>query len=212
MASTHGFSIDATPAHLYSCVMKIGIVSDTHLPNIIRELGELGPEPAAFFSTVDLILHSGDLSSPMVLDWLEQFAPVKCVIGNNDPIADPRCKDVEILDLEGWRIGMVHSLKRGFRPVVELQELFPTPVEVMIAGDTHLDRLEYRDGVVILNSGSPTFPHHKDLRLGTVGLLELAPNSLRAEIVLLGETPEKPNPGTAITLHIQDGQVTQPLR
>lgn len=190
--------------------MRIGILSDTHLPNIIRELDELGPEPAAFFATVDLILHSGDLSSPMVLDWLEQFAPVVCVIGNNDPISDPRCKEVEVLDLEGWQVGMVHSLKRGFRPMHELQQLFPTPVEIMIAGDTHLERLEYRDGVVILNSGSPTFPQHKDLRLGTVGLLELTPNTLHAEIVLLGETPGKPNPGTPMTLTIQDGNVTHP--
>jgi putative phosphoesterase len=188
--------------------MRIGILSDTHLPNIIRELDELGPEPAAFFATVDLILHSGDLSSPMVLDWLEQFAPVACVIGNNDPISDPRCKEVEVLDLEGWQVGMVHSLKRGFRPMHELQQLFPTPVEIMIAGDTHLEQLDYRDGVVILNSGSPTFPQHKDLRLGTVGLLELTSNTLHAEIVLLGETPGKPNPGTPMMLQIQDGNVT----
>ena len=190
--------------------MRIGILSDTHLPNIIRELDELGPEPAAFFATVDLILHSGDLSSPRVLDWLEQFAPVVCVIGNNDPISDPRCKEVEVLDLEGWQVGMVHSLKRGFRPMHELQQLFPTPVEIMIAGDTHLEQLEYRDGVVILNSGSPTFPQHKDLRLGTVGLLELTPNTLHAEIVLLGETPGKPIPGTPMTLKIQNGNVTHP--
>jgi len=48
--------------------MRIGILSDTHLPNLIRYLDELGPEIAAFLSTVDLILHSGDLTSPMVLE------------------------------------------------------------------------------------------------------------------------------------------------
>ena len=105
---------------------------------------------------------------------------------------------------------MVHSLKRGFRPMHELQQLFPTPVEIMIAGDTHLEQLDYRDGVVILNSGSPTFPQHKDLRLGTVGLLELTPNTVHAEIVLLGETPGKPNPGTAMQLDMYDGHVTLP--
>lgn len=189
--------------------MRIGILSDTHLPNLIRCLDELGPEIAQFFSTVDLIMHGGDLTSPMVLDWLEQFAPVLCTTGNNDPIVDARCKEVEILDFHGWRLGMIHSLKRGFRPVEELQQLFPTPVQVMIAGDTHYEVLDYRDGVVVLNSGSPTFPHHKDLRLGTVGLLELAPERLHAEIVVLGQTPEKPNPGRAISLDIQDGQVTR---
>jgi predicted phosphodiesterase len=143
----------------------------------------------------------------MVLDWLEPFAPVVCTTGNNDPIVDSRCQDVAILDLQGWRLGMVHSLRRGFRPMAELQQLFPAPVQIMIAGDTHYEVLESREGVVVLNSGSPTFPHHKDLRLGTVGLLELAPGKLHAEIVLLGQTPGKLNPGRAITLDIQDGCV-----
>jgi uncharacterized protein len=187
--------------------MRIGIVSDTHLPNLIRQLDELGPEPARFFSTVDLILHSGDLTSPMVLDWLEHFAPVVCTTGNNDPIVDARCLDVHVMQVYGWRLGMVHSLRRGFRPMAELQQLFPTPVDIMVAGDTHQERLEYRDGVVLLNSGSPTFPQHKELRLGTVGLLELAPHRLHAEILLLGQTPGRPNPGQPHTLEIQDGQV-----
>ena len=191
---------------MVSC-MRIGIVSDTHLPNLIRQLDELGPEPARFFSTVDLILHSGDLTSPMVLDWLERFAPVICTIGNNDPIADSRCQDVHVMEVYGWRLGMIHSLRRGFRPMAELQQLFPRSVDIMVAGDTHQERLEYRDGVVLLNSGSPTFPQHKDLRLGTVGLLELAPNRLRAEIILLGHTPGRPNPGQPRRLEIQDGQV-----
>lgn len=205
------FAVDSRCATQYSRPMRIGILSDTHLPNLIRQLDELGPEPASFFSTMDLILHGGDLVSPMVLDWLQQFAPVVCTIGNNDPISDPRCQHVEVLDIDGWRLGMVHSLKRGFRPIGELQQLFPAPVDIMVAGDTHQEVLQYREGVVVLNSGSPTFPHHKDLRFGTVGLLELAPDTLHAEIVLLGHTLGKPNPGTAMTLDILDGQVTRYL-
>jgi putative phosphoesterase len=191
--------------------MRIGIISDTHLPNLIRQLDELGPEPAKFFSAVDLILHSGDLTSPMVLDWLERFAPVVCTIGNNDPIVDSRCQDVHVMVVNGWRLGMVHSLRRGFRPMAELQQLFPMPVDIMVAGDTHQERLEYRDGVVLLNSGSPTFPQHKELRLGTVGLLELAPRRLHAEILLLGQTPGRPNPGQPRTLEILDGQVVSSI-
>jgi hypothetical protein len=78
----------------------------------------------------------------------------------------------------------------------------------MIAGDTHQEVLEYREGVVLLNSGSPTFPQHKELRLGTVGLLELSPGKLHAAIVLLGQTPGRPNPGRALTLELEDGRVT----
>ncbi len=182
--------------------MRIGLLSDTHLPALIRTLDELGPEPARFFTSVDLILHGGDLTSPSVLDWLEEFAPVVCAIGNNDPIADPRPRDVQTLEVEGWRIGMVHSLERQFRPMSELQKVFPAPVDIMVAGHTHQEHLELRDGVVLLNSGSITFPHHKELRLGSVGLLELEPGRLHAEIVALGHTPGRPNPVTAMTMDI----------
>ena len=182
--------------------MRIGLLSDTHLPALIRNLDELGPEPANFFGTVNLILHAGDLTSPVVLDWLEQFAPVLCATGNNDPLADPRTKDVQMLEVEGWRIGMVHSLDRQFRPMSELQKVFPGAVDIIVAGHTHQESLEFRDGVVLLNSGSVTFPHHKELRLGSVGLLELGLGRLHAEIIVLGHTPGRPNPATPMTLDI----------
>jgi predicted phosphodiesterase len=143
----------------------------------------------------------------MVLDWLERFAPVVCTSGNNDPIEDARCHALHVMEVHGWRLGMIHSLRRGFRPITELQQLFPSPVDIMVAGDTHQERLEYRDGVIVLNSGSPTFPQHKELRLGTVGLLEITPNRLQANILLLGQTPGRPNPGRPSSLAIQGGQV-----
>ena len=80
----------------------------------------------------------------------------------------------------------------------------------MIAGDTHQERLEYRDGTLLMNSGSPTFPHHKDIRLGTVGLLEITPHHLHAEIILLGHTPDKPNPGQSMALDFYEGQPVPP--
>lgn len=187
--------------------MRIGLLADTHLPGRIRTLDELGPEPAQFFSTVDLILHAGDLTSPIVLDWLEQFAPVLCATGNNDPIPDPRIQDVQTLEVHGWRIGMVHSLDRQFRPMSELQRHFPAPVDVMIAGHTHMEVLEYRDGVVLINTGSITFPRHKELRLGGVGLLELAPERLSARVWPLGETPGHPNPCRDLSLELRGGRV-----
>ena len=143
--------------------MRLGLLSDTHLPGAIDSLGDLGPEPAQFFSTVDLILHAGDVTAPAVLDWLEQFAPVICATGNNDGLDDPRTKDVQMLEIEGWRIGMVHSLDREFRPVAELQAAFMSPVDVMVSGHTHLEALTLREGVVMVNSGSITFPIRRTL-------------------------------------------------
>ena len=153
--------------------MLVGLLSDTHLPGAVRSLDDLGPEPARFFSSVDLILHAGDVTSPVVLDWLEQYAPVVCATGNNDSFQDPRSREVQVLELEGWHIGLVHSLRRHARPVPALQKIFATPVDIMVWGHSHRERLEFRDGVVLLNSGSATLPDQKGLRLGTVGLLEL---------------------------------------
>ena len=186
---------------------SIGLITDTHLPGQIRDLGELGQLPQEFLSSVDLIMHGGDLTSPIVLDWCEQFAPVICSTGNNDPIPDPRMKEVQILETEGWTIGMIHSLEGQFRPIKDLQKLFPKPVNIMISGHTHQERLEYREGVVLINSGSITFPQHKEVRLGTVGILEIESQKLKVDIFPLGETPGSPNPGSRLYLEMEEGIV-----
>jgi len=188
-------------------MMRIGLITDTHLPGQIRNLGELGQLPQEFLSSVDLIMHGGDLTSPIVLDWCEQFAPVICSTGNNDPIPDPRMKEVQILETEGWTIGMIHSLEGQFRPIKDLQKLFPKPVNIMISGHTHQERLEYREGVVLINSGSITFPQHKEVRLGTVGILEIESQKLKVDIFPLGETPGSPNPGSRLYLEMEEGIV-----
>ena len=187
--------------------MRIGLITDTHLPGQIRDLGELGTLPQEFLSSVDLIMHGGDLTSPIVLDWCEQFAPVICSTGNNDPIPDPRMKEVQILETDGWTIGMIHSLEGQFRPIEDLQKLFPKPVNIMISGHTHQERLEYREGVILINSGSITFPQHKEVRLGTVGILEIESRKLKVDIFPLGETPGSPNPGSRLYLKVEEGIV-----
>lgn len=176
--------------------MRLGLVTDTHLPALIRQLDELGPQCADFLHTVDLILHAGDVTAPMILDWLEQFAPVVAARGNNDAFIDPRLQPIQFLEVEGWRIAMAHSLAPETRPLDAIREQhFSRPVDIMIAGHTHFERIRHGHGMLLINSGSPILPHHKETRLGTAGLLELTPESLHAEVVVLGETPGRPNPG-----------------
>ncbi len=182
--------------------MRIGLITDTHLPALIRSLDDLGPEAGAFFRTVDLILHGGDVTAPSVLDWLEQFAPVVVAQGNNDEFEDPRMKPVQILDVQGWRIGMTHNLAPETRPIPVLRDrsFGGIDVDIMIGGHTHLERLEAREGVLLVNSGSPTLPHHKETRLGTLGLLEFDGDHLHAEVFLLGHTDGRTNPARALRL------------
>ncbi len=71
--------------------MRIAVLSDSHLPGALRTLDDLGKEPEQFFATADLILHSGDVTSPAILDWLEQFAPVlPGPAGDAGPVLKPR--------------------------------------------------------------------------------------------------------------------------
>ena len=190
--------------------MRIGLLADTHLPSLVHSLDELGPEMGEFLSGVDLILHAGDVTAPAVLDWCEQFAPVLVARGNNDLFTDRRLAERQLLAVEGWRIGMVHELRPETRPMEALlgsSALGGEQVDVLVAGDTHVDRLEFRSDVLFVNPGSPILPHQKETRLGTVGLLELAPGHVHAEIVTLGETPSARNPGTPRHLEIEAGRV-----
>ncbi len=192
----------------YSEQVRIGLVADTHLPALHKQLDDLGPEAASFFATVELILHAGDVTAPSVLDWLAQFAPVVVARGNNDGFDDRRMRPVQYLDIEGWRIGMVHNLAPERRPIEVLREraFDGERVDIMIAGHTHLERLEHRDGVALINPGSPILPHHKDTRHGSIGLLELSPSRLHAEILLLGHTEGRRNPATPMTMDMAAGQ------
>ncbi|HEY7293892.1 MAG TPA: metallophosphoesterase family protein [Dehalococcoidia bacterium] len=187
--------------------MRIGLITDTHLPALIRQLDELGPECAAFLSSVDLILHGGDVTAASVLDWAAQFAPVIAVQGNNDDFRDPRLRQVQYLELEGWRIGMAHDLTPETQPLPAIHyRRFDRPLDIMIGGHTHLERLRHEHGMLLVNSGSPILPHHKETRLGTAALLELTQDRVCAEIVRLGETAGRPNPGRGQALELLRGQ------
>jgi len=181
--------------------MKIALIADTHLPALLRSLDELGPETATALRGVDLILHAGDVTAPSVLDWLEQFAPVLAAQGNNDEFSDPRLAPVQIVDALGWRIGVRHDLAPETRPLRQICErAFATGVDVLVGGHTHLERLRAEDGLLLINPGSPILPHHRETRLGSLALLELSTMAIAARIIVLGETPGRPNPCTPAQL------------
>jgi putative phosphoesterase len=175
--------------------MRIGLLTDTHLPSTIRDLWD---EVRTAFAGVDLILHGGDIVTPRVLDWLAEIAPTLAARGNNDNgWDDPRVKDIHWLDLEGWRVAMIHDMEPEERPIAELKKchLKGEHVDIIITGHTHFERLDYRDGVLQINSGSPTHPHLWSTRLGTIGILDLAPGKITAQVLRLGDQPGLQNPG-----------------
>ena len=80
---------------------------------------------------------------------------------------------------------------------------------MLIGGDTHVERLEYRDDVLLINPGSPSLPHHLSTRLGAIGMLTITPNRLEAEIIALGPTEGHRNPSRPQHVVIEYGQVVE---
>jgi putative phosphoesterase len=182
--------------------MRIGILSDTHYR---VGLDEFGPAPRAFLESVDLILHTGDITGSALLDWLEEIGPLLALQGNHDVNPDPRMHERLRLEYEGWRIGAVHAADdyrtRPDRVAYMKIQFGGDPLDILIAGDSHYERMDFEDNTLLLNSGSALLPHQTNHRLGAVAVLDLTPERVRAEILRLGETPGMSNP--AHTGHIE---------
>lgn len=175
--------------------MRIGLLTDTHQPSDRKTLYE---EIYDVFADVDLILHGGDIVHHMVLDWLDDIAPVMACRGNNDyGWDDRRMKEVVVLEIEGHRLAMRHDMEPEDRPIDELLRRYwkGEHYDILVTGDTHFERVDFRDGVLQVNSGSPTLPHLWSTRKGTVGLLDIERGRVEARIVRIGETDGRPNPG-----------------
>jgi len=164
--------------------LNIALISDTHLPEARNALWD---QVYAAFEGADLIFHAGDVHEFWVLDELERIAPVYCARGNGEdggggrPVQpeDPRVKYAWLLELEGLWVGLTHYVPVPERPpnfTLErwIERFFPdrTP-DVIVSGDTHVERIATIDGILCVNPGSPTYPHNYDTQFGTVGFLRL---------------------------------------
>ena len=61
--------------------MRIGLISDTHIPESRKDLW---PQVFEAFQGVDMIMHAGDVHEFYVLDELERVAPVISARGNGE--------------------------------------------------------------------------------------------------------------------------------
>jgi putative phosphoesterase len=167
--------------------VRIGLISDTHIPVAAKDLW---PQVYEAFRGVDLIMHGGDLIVTDVLDWLEEIARVLAVEGNGDYTGfersvrptDPRLSEAKVLSLNvedgPLRIGLVHDFQMPEAPPLrtlegQMQHYFSGRVDVIVRGSTHRAEITTVKGVLIVNPGSPTFPNHANTRLGTVGFLDI---------------------------------------
>lgn len=135
--------------------MRIGLISDTHMPQRWKSLPE-GVFKA--FADVDLILHAGDVGELWVLDELSKIAPVVAVHGNDETEeATAALPYLQTLSIEGHRIVLTHahfpdraeemaSRVNDWKAALERRAAFATKhgASICIFGHTHIPmRMQY---------------------------------------------------------------------
>jgi len=177
--------------------MRIGIISDTHIPDACEHL-----PPAVFevFRGVDLVMHAGDVYVNRVLDELAKIAPVIAALGNGDEgldghqhklEIDERVREAHQLEIQGVRIGLVHAVptpdetsERVF--LNAMIRHFGGPMDVIVQGHSHIEGIVRYGDTLVVNPGSATLPRNLTDIPGTVAILEILNGIATAEIIRLG--------------------------
>jgi len=157
--------------------MKIGVLSDTHIPVIVKAL-----PPVIFdiFKGVDLILHAGDIVEFSVLDALKEIAPVEAVAGNMDDVeVGLRLPAKKIIPAGRYTIGLIHGKYRIDVQREMIRKEFEK-VDVIVYGHSHGPFWGKVGDVYFLNPGSPTDKRYAPFN--SVALLEVG-EEIRAEII-----------------------------
>ena len=161
--------------------MLIGLISDTHIPDRAKILPTNVIEA---FDDVELILHAGDLTSPKVLEELEKIAPVMAVQGNMDRANGIDLPKAKIIEAEGLKIGVIPG---EVYPRADSDQLLylakELNVDILVSGHSHQPKIEQKEGILLLNPGSPIVPRLADR---TVMLLEINNREVDVEIVKIG--------------------------
>lgn len=181
--------------------IRIGLISDTHIPQVARELPEAVLEA---LRGVDLILHAGDIYEPSCLAALESIAPLLAVeLGGAVHFErDSRVAHKQVIEVAGRSVGLVHDLRprglvgdlaaetleraysTGDAQDMALREFFGTGVDIVVFGHTHEALITAHHETLFVNPGSPTRPDPPGSP-GTVAILEIRPEGAAARIVAL---------------------------
>ncbi len=163
---------------------RIGLISDTHLPDRLRALPE---SLAAIFEGCDLLLHAGDVGELCVLDKLSQIAPVIAVHGNDETAeAQRELPEQQLLTVAGRRILLWHSHDPERAAELRLREADSWTVllgrirerarragaTLAVFGHIHVALQQEEAGILLVNPGAlAPGNHYLRQRLQSVALL-----------------------------------------
>jgi putative phosphoesterase len=150
--------------------VTIAVIADTH----VNRMDELPTAVLDVLDRVDLIIHLGDFTSPQLLDDFKKRGNFHGIWGNHDRLPEmrKRLNRIEVLEVDGKRLGLIHGL---FYPVgreKRLKAWFKNyKIDVLLFGHNHLVTCKIVDGILLFNPGTVTcqFPATQ----GSFGLLTL---------------------------------------
>lgn len=136
--------------------MKIGVISDTHIP---ERAGDLPQEVYSAFKDVDMVIHAGDLTDLVVIEKIKTVCKdVRGVWGNMDQYeVREKLPQKNIFEAGNYKIAVVH----GFGPPNKLIELVTgifkaDDPDIIIFGHSHTAFNEKKGDILYFNPGSPT--------------------------------------------------------
>jgi uncharacterized protein len=159
--------------------MKIGVISDTHIPVFSKDL------PAAVreaFLTCDLIVHAGDSIERSAIQMLRDITETKAVKGNMD--SEDLKRDLPesiVFDCAGKKIGVTHGKGSGSKILDFVKKSFNQKLDVIIFGHSHTSFNQLIDGTLFFNPGSATDNVFSGRR--TFGIIEINGDDVRGEII-----------------------------
>lgn len=162
--------------------MKIGVLSDTHIP---ERYNEVPAKILEAFAHVDMVIHAGDLVALSVLKSLQGVCKdVRAVRGNMDS-AEIRKSLPEklIVQIGEYAIGLMH----GYGPTETLIDILYNAfkndkVDVIIFGHSHTPYNEKKHGILFFNPGSATDKVYAPY--ASYGLIEIN-DTIHSKIVIL---------------------------
>ncbi|MBD3380011.1 MAG: YfcE family phosphodiesterase [Candidatus Omnitrophica bacterium] len=161
--------------------MKIGVISDTHIPMNCDRLPE---KVLKELKNCDLIVHAGDIVEMSLIYELERYAPVKAVSGNMDGRdVKARLPITLLFDAGGKKIGVVHGDGSGEFIPEKLTGYFDGVPDIIIFGHSHKPVNSKYGNVLYFNPGSATDRVCAACR--SFGVIEIENGEIKAEIIKL---------------------------
>jgi len=137
--------------------MKALVLSDTHIKHK-EQLDDLHRIIKPYLDDVDVIFHAGDTASMVAVDFFNGLKVSYIVAGNmDDSQASYYLPDKLLVDFGGFKIGITHGWGNSTGIVGRVFDYFAVnEVDAIIFGHSHQPYIGRKNGVLMLNPGSPT--------------------------------------------------------